>query len=279
MAEKRTDSGPTAQRSSPVRVFGLTFDRLTLRLSVGVALLVILPVSAGLYVFSKRQFDRRIEARRLAAAAENRVLEVALRHQMMERDPSLLTAVLREVASQPEVRDIMIVDHDGEVRIASREERVGERFAKDSPTCRVCHAIDPAERSRWVRVPEDRGEVLRTVQPIENRPECYRCHDRAERYNGMLLVDISLEALKGELSRDLTLMAVGGGILILLLLAGVGLLVRSLILRRLARVRRASRSIAAGNFSERVPIDGDDVITGLAVDFNEMVRSVNALVD
>jgi PAS domain S-box-containing protein len=68
-------------------------------------------------------------------------------------------------------------------------------------------------------------------------------------------------------------------LLVLLLLAGVGFLVRSMILTRLARVGRAARSIAAGNLSERVPAGGDDVISTLAVDFNNMAQSVSELID
>ena len=278
MAEKRGEPALAAIRPSSVRIFGLTIDRLTFRLAIGIAFLTIVPLAAGLYVLSQRQFERGIESRRQAAESENRILEVALRHRMIERDSSLMTAVLREVAAHPEVRDVMIVDHRGEVRIASRASRVGERFDRASPTCLVCHAKSPENRSRWVRFKDGRGEVLRTVQPIENRPECFSCHDPRSRFNGMLLLDISLVPLQAEMNRDLTHIAGGAGLLALLLLGSVGFLVRTLILKRLVRVGRAARSIAAGNFTERVPTEGDDLITSLARDFNEMVRSVSELI-
>ncbi len=261
-----------------VRVLGLTFDRLTFRLSVGIALLIVVPLAAGFYVLSRAQFERGIEMRRRAAESENRILEIALRHRMVERDPSLMTAVLREVAARPGVQNVMIVNHEGNVRIASQPSRVGERLDRDSPTCRVCHSKDPTERQRWVLFKERQGEVLRTVQPIENRPECYGCHDPKVRFNGMLILDTSLVELEGQSRRDLAGIGVGAGLLALLLFASVGLLVRFLILRRLARVGRAARSIAAGNLSERVPTEGDDIITTLAMDFNEMGRSVTALI-
>jgi PAS domain S-box-containing protein len=278
MKEKRGEPAPSAIRPSSVRIFGLTIDRLTFRLAIGIAFLTIVPLAAGLYVLSQRQFERGIQSRRQAAEAENRILEVALRHRMIERDSSLMTAVLREVAAHPEVRDVMIVDHSGEVRIASRESRVGERFDRTSPTCLVCHAKSPEKRSRWVRFKDEQGEVLRTVQPIENRPECHSCHDPRSRFNGMLLLDTSLVPLQAEMDRDLAGIAVGAGLVAFLLVAGLGFIVRTLILKRLVRFGRAARSIAAGNFNERVPTEGDDVITSLAKDFNEMVRSVSELI-
>lgn len=261
-----------------MRVFGIAFDRLTVRLAIGIAVLIVAPLGVGLYFVSQRQFDRGIAARQRAAESENRILEVALRHQMIDRDSSLMTAVLREVASHPEVRDVMIVDHEGEVRISSRASRVGEKLGRDSPTCLVCHAKDPVERDRWVRLGGATGDILRTVRPIENRPECHSCHGSKARFNGMLLLDISLDQLERELNRDLTSIAIGAAVLALLILSGVGLLVRTLILKRLAGVGGAARQIAAGNLSERVPVGGDDVITALATDFNEMARSVSRLV-
>lgn len=276
-------AGLTASRTSDrkprsVRILGLRFDSLTFRLVIGTAILVIVPLAAGLFFLSQRQFDRGLEARRRAAESENRILEVALRHRMVERDEALMTAILQEVAAHPEVRDIMIVNHDGEVRISSKTSRVGEQIDRDSPTCLVCHAKDPASRERWVLLKGGNEEILRTVQPIENRPECYRCHGAEARYNGMLLLDISLAQLQGQMDRDLAAILVGAVVLALLLLAGVGLLVRSLILKRLARVGRAARSIAAGNLTERVSESGEDVIAALAVDFNEMARSVSELI-
>lgn len=278
MAERKTKSGSDDRGRSSVRVLGLTFDRLTFRLACGIAALVILPLSAGLWSLSTSHFDRGIEARRQAAESENRILEVALRHQMMERDNSLVTAVLREVAAHPEVQNVMIVNHDGEVRISSRPERVGERLGRDSPTCLVCHSKDPATRERWVRLEEGSGEVLRTVRPIENKPECHGCHDPKERFNGMLLLDVSLDQMQAELNRDLAWIAVGAALLAILVLGGIVVLVRVLILRRLARVGGATRAVAAGNLSERVPTEGGDVIASLAADFNAMARSVSDLV-
>jgi PAS domain S-box-containing protein len=173
----------------------------------------------------------------------------------------------------------MIVDHDGEVRISSGRSLIGEKMPKDSPTCLVCHRKGPTSRERWILLEDHDGGVLRTVQPIENRPECHGCHDPGERYNGMLLLDTSLAELEAELARDRTGILMGSALVALLLLSGVGFLVRSMILKRLARVGRGARSIAAGDLSERVPAEGDDVISALACDFNEMARSIAKLIN
>ena len=47
-------------------------DRLTARLAVGVSVLVVVPLAAGLFVLSRYHFDQTLAARRAAAELENR---------------------------------------------------------------------------------------------------------------------------------------------------------------------------------------------------------------
>lgn len=257
---------------------GPLVDRLTLRLALGTTVLVVLLLAAGLYVVSSQHYRRSIEARKQAAESQNQVLEVALRHQMPKKDKSLINKVLGEVASQPGVRDALIVDHDGVVQFSGRPEQVGQKISRDSPTCQVCHGEDPAYRERSVVIDAADGQFLRSVLPIENRPECHKCHNPAQRINGMLLMDVSLAEVQQRVESDQGWMATGTAALAGLLLLGVGISVRQLALVRLARLGKAARSIAAGKLSERVVVDGNDTITELGMDFNNMAGAVESLV-
>lgn len=255
-------------------------NRLALRLAVGITVPVIGLLAAGLYALSEHHFHHTVEARRRAAELQNRLLEAALRHQMIESksaDKSLIAAVLREIGSQPEVRNAMILDHNGVVRLSSRPELVGEQVPRDSATCLVCHRKQPSERNRWAVLDLPGGDVLRSVQPIENRPECYGCHVPEERLNGILILDVSLGELRGELARDRRWMVAGTAALAFLLLASVGLIVRRLVLVRLAKLSATARSIAGGNLTKRAEVRGDDTITRLAIDFNNMANAVLGL--
>jgi len=247
-------------------------NRLTLRLSLAITALVTSLLGVGLYALSEHHFNRMVEGRRRAAELQNRILEAALRHQMLEKRAhgSLIPTILHEVGSQPEVQGVMILDHDGVVRQASREELVGERFSRESAACLVCHRIAPAERNRWAVLDLPGGEVLRSVQPIENRRECYGCHSPEKRLNGILILDVSLASVQAQISQDRRWMVAGTAALGFLLLVSIGLIVRRLILRRLTKLGETARSIATGNLAERAEVSGDDTIAGLAAEFNEM---------
>jgi PAS domain S-box-containing protein len=255
-------------------------NRLTLRLALAIAALVTSLLAIGLYVLSAHHFSAMVEGRRHAAELQNRILEAALRHQMLENRSkgSLIATILREVGSQPEVQNVMILDHEGIIRQSSRQELVGQQVPRDSEACMVCHRKAPAERNRWAVLDLPGGEVLRSVQPIENRPECHSCHTPEKRLNGILILDVSLAGLRAQLGRDRRWMVAATTTLGLLLLASVGLIVRRLILVRLANLGHAARSITAGDLTKRAAVGGDDAITELAMDFNNMADAVLGLV-
>ncbi len=254
-------------------------DRLTTRLAVGLSLMVAFPLAAGLYLLSLYQYEQSVSTRRVAAELENRILETSLRHQMLTRDRRLMTQILEEVGRHPEVRRAMVLDHNGVVRLSSRDAEVGLRMSRDSPTCGVCHSKNPDDRARWVLLDEDGTDVLRTVEPIVNGPECHQCHNPATKYNGMLILDISLAPMQAQVRGGLWQMALGTAVLIFVLLLGTGLLVRQQVLLRLNRLGRTARNIAAGALGDRADTAGGDVIASLGSDFNTMADATSALIN
>lgn len=253
-------------------------ERLTARLAIGITLLVIVPLALGLYLFSRYEYEHTIAARRAVAELENRMLEAALRHQMITRDSGLMAEILREVGRQPEMRRAMVLDHDGVIRLSSHDDEVGARLSADSPTCLVCHTQTPEARPRSVIISDAGTEVLRSVLPIANRPECHQCHGSVKKLNGILILDISLAPIQDQLRANINRMGMATTALTLMLLFGVGVLVRHDILIRLTQLGRTARSIASGAINERAEVVGDDVIATLARDFNSMADSTSSLI-
>ena len=61
-----------------------------------------------------------------------------------------------------------------------------------------------------------------------------------------------------------------------LIFMALGFLMDRLVLRRLAQVQAGTRQLAASNAHVRVPVDGNDELTELARDFNQMADEVSA---
>ena len=253
-------------------------ERLTARLAIGITLLVIVPLALGLYLLSRYEYEHTITARRVAADLENRMIEVALRHQMITRDSGLMTEILREVGRQPEVLRAMVLDHNGVIRLSSQESEVGARLSANSPTCLICHTQTPEARPQSVIFRDAGTDVLRSVLPIANRSECHQCHGIVKKLNGILILDVSLAPIQKELRANINRMAMATTALALMLLLGVGVLVHHHILIRLTRLGRTARSIASGAINERAEVAGDDVIATLARDFNSMADATSSLI-
>lgn len=253
-------------------------ERLTVRLACGLTLLIVISLTASLYLLSRLHYDQIVTSRRGAAELENRMLEAALRHQMLRRDLQLMTEILREVGKEPGVIRAMVIDHLGMVKLSSRDNEVGVELSRNSPTCLVCHAKTAQSRQRWAVLREGDADVLRSVLPVLNRPECHRCHDASSRMNGMIVLDVALAPVQEQFRRDVALLGIGTAGVTLLMLGGVGLQIRRLVLARLARLRQAARAIAGGDLAQRADTGGGDVIASLAIDFNAMADSTSKLV-
>ncbi len=255
----------------------LSVDWLLLRLIAGVALVVIGPLALGLYLLSQLQFEHAVDAERRSAAFQARMLEVMLRHEMIENDRAQIERLLEEIALSPDVQEVMILDHDGVVRMASDASRLGQVIAKDSATCKVCHGKRAHDRREWLLLDEESGPLIRSMRPIWNREACHRCHDPENRINGVLILDLSMAGPQAQLATDRAWILAGTSIVAGVLLCGLGLLFRRVVLNRLYRLGDTARGIAAGELSQRATVDADDLIGELATDFNSMADSVTRL--
>ena len=198
-----------------------------------------------------------LKGARATALAEGDLIRVALEHQMIENDRTLIAKMMESFRKQSWVERLVLLDRAG----AERELQV------------------PADQAGSSRVIEARkGEVLRTVVPIRNRAECYGCHDPSHKINGVLILDYRTAELSQEMAHDLGWMVGGTAAITLLLVGAIGVVIRVAVLRRLQRFETAARQIAGGDLEKRVPAGGSDTISWLAREFNTMADSVTGLV-
>jgi PAS domain S-box-containing protein len=251
---------------------------MTVGLAVGVTAAVVVACTAAAYVYSQHHFRSLLENARAGALAQGELIRVALEHQMMENDRTLIANMVERFRSQARLEQLAILDRNGVERFASGARLDPAEFAIDSPTCQACHRYPPEQRGD-TRIVETRGgAILRTVVPIHNRPACYRCHDSARKINGILILDYNAGEVHAAMTRDLRWMVAGAGALALVLVGAVVVVVRVSVLRRLQRFETTARLISAGDLERRVPAEGSDTISWLAREFNTMADSVTGLV-
>ncbi|HEY3355045.1 MAG TPA: ATP-binding protein [Polyangia bacterium] len=255
----------------------LRLSNMAVGLTLGVSAVVVAAFSVGAYVYSTYHYGRMLEAGRASAQSEAEIIRVALEHQMVARDRSMIDRMVASFGADPSVSAVRILDHAGQVVYSSLPAGADPDLAGDGRTCRSCHDQPPEHRARSRVVDTDRGQILRIVTPLRNRPECHGCHGPTRRINGVLIVDVNAGAMRRGLHRDLGRMILLSGLLALVVMGGVAATIRVAILRRLRRFAPVARAIAAGDLERRLPVEGDDTLTWLAVEFNTLADAVTGL--
>jgi PAS domain S-box-containing protein len=255
-----------------------SFTGTTLILAAGVTAAVVLACAGGAYLFSRHHMRSLLETARATALAEGDLIRVALEHQMIENDRTLLAKMIESFRRQARVERLVLLDRMGAERYPAAGSGPDSELLIGSPTCQACHRY-PADQRGSSRVIETRGgQVLRTVIPIRNRAECFGCHDPRYKINGILILDYRTDQLKEAMAHDLGWLVGGTAAITLLLVGAIGLIIRVAVLRRLQRFETTARQIASGDLQQRVPSDGSDTISWLAREFNAMADSVTGLV-
>ena len=251
---------------------------MTVVLALGITVVVVIACAAASYIYSVHHFQSLLETARNTALAEGDLIRVALEHEMIENDRTLIASMIESFGKQARVEQLILLDRNGVERYSSKPGTVGNSLRIDSPTCQVCHR-DPPDRRVTSRVIETRGgEILRTVVPIRNREECHRCHDPQQKINGILILDYNAGEVRAAMTRDLRWMVAGAGALTFVIVGTILLLIRFSVLRRLNRFETTARLISQGDLERRVPSEGSDTLAWLGREFNAMADSVAGLV-
>ncbi len=255
----------------------LQLSRMAVILTLGVAGVVVGAFSIGAYINSSKLYDEVIDASRANAEAQAETIRIALEHQMLLKDRTVIDSMVRSFASDPLVNAVMILDWRGELKYTSQTEGPEPQLSIESETCQACHRKPAEERDRSTLIDTQQGEVLRIATPIRNRKQCHSCHSAKRRMNGLLLVDMKVGELKRRLDADVRRMVIISAILALVAMAGISLIIRIAFLRRLNRFEKVARAIASGDFDKRLPVRGDDTLAWFARQFNSLTDAVTKL--
>ncbi len=253
--------------------------RRSLRAKVAIGFLVPLALLLGL--FSTIQYIRHQEAHEqalaLLAGQTSQAVESSLREEMRNRNLEGLQNTANAIGRGSAIRDLSVLDLTGRVAISAQQENVGQVLDNSDPTCQPCHRLPAEERPSSVIVTLPTGErIFRSMNPIENLPECYGCHDPSQRLNGLLLIDISMDLLHDPLSIDLREHFLWPIATIAAVLISASFVLGRWVIRPLQETARALARFAAGSRDLQVRVESPDEVGQVGAAFNIMARQVQA---
>ena len=222
-------------------------------------------------------YQGQLERERSQVSSQvNRLLQVSLENAMVKRDIPGLTEIVRRLGQDEQVTGVMIVNPLGEVRFSSDPSMIGHKFnmARDE-TCKDCHQAGGVTESLTRFTLDEQGrEVLRSVNPVYNKPICQSCHGALSDHpiNGILFVDYNGHDIKKEAFHGSLVMVGSGGLVVLLTLLGAWWMINRHILVPVARISKTARIFSNGQLDARVSLEGQDELAELGGSFDTMAE-------
>ena len=229
-------------------------------------------LSVAMLVLVASLYQHQLSQERSQASWEiNRLLQAALENAMLKRDLPGLREVIKRLGAQEGVRSAMILAPDGEVRFASDSFLLGQHFPLPAE----------ADSQSTLFTRDFRGrDVMRSINPVRNKPECAGCHDTPEAHpvNGVLVVDYDAAPIRHKAVISAATLGGMGLLLLVLTLLGSTWFFRRHILSPVSQLASASRALSDGRLDTRVNLQGQDELAHLGATFNNMAANLQELI-
>jgi len=210
-------------------------------------------------------YQSELSRERAQAAKEvNFLLQSSLENAMLKRDLNGLISIVTSLGNQSNIKSVMIANPAGRVRFSSHPELMDLILG---------NKLRQLTQPQTFFIQDEFGnEVLRSINPVHNKPQCKECHKSVETnpINGILVVDYNASSIKHKV-RNTTLVLMGAGALIVIInLVGGWLFIRRFILLPVESLSNASKSLGDGRLDTRVLVTGHNELSELAHRFNSM---------
>lgn len=255
-------------------------SRLSRKVLAGLAAGLVLASLVFLFLFIQTYRTQLGIERGFASDQVNRLFQVSLENAMLKRDLPGLQEIITRLGQQPGIVSVRIINPSREVRFSSDPSVLGRTMSDAELGCEGCEtaaAMPPAASTQMVDL-ADGKQVLRSVHPIHNKPECKGCHGEASArpVNGTLVVDHDVTGIKTEALRAAGLMSGAGLLVVLMGMTTAWLVLRKQVLKPILALDTASRTLASGDLSMRVApeLNRDDELVDLFKSFNSMADTI-----
>jgi two-component system, NtrC family, sensor kinase len=248
-----------------------------LMVSIFIAMLYIF---ALLGYFIIRLHRKHLEAAALVSAEQqSEVLRRSASHYMLNNDRNGLYEMMANMADQPGIVRVRIMNSEGVISYSTLPSEVGGAVNKDAEACYGCHEqskplalLKRSDRFRVYR--NDKSRVLGVITPIENQPACSNAachaHPASVQILGVLDTNLSLEKVDVSLAQERGAMLTYTGIALLLVVFLSGVFIWFVVRNPLRGLKAGTVRVAKGELGFHIPVRSNDEIGDLATSFNQM---------
>jgi len=243
-------------------------------------LLAGLAVFALLGYLSTRLHRKHLEEAALVSAEQqSEVLRRSASHYMLNNDRNGLYEVMANMADQPGIVRVRILNSEGVISYSSLPSEVGGTVNKDAESCYACHEqskpLARLKRTDRFRVYHNgNSRVLGVITPIENQASCANAachaHPASVQILGVLDTNLSLDKVDASLAGERRTMLAYTGVALMLVVILSGLFIWLVVRNPLRALQAGTKRVAKGELGVQIPVHSNDEIGDLAQSFNSM---------
>ncbi len=230
--------------------------------------------------FSVRLHRKHLEAAALVSAEQqSEVLRRSAVRYMLRNDRVGLYEMMINMADQPGVVRVRIMNPEGVISYSTSAAEVGNSVDKSAEACYGCHAqsqaltlLNRSDRFRVYRAETSR--VLGVITPIENQPACSNAachaHPASSQVLGVLDTDLSLAKVDESLAQDGRTMFTYTAVAMIAVISLSGLFVWLVVHNPLRTLKTGTERVTSGALGLQIPVGSHDEVGDLARSFNAM---------
>jgi class 3 adenylate cyclase/HAMP domain-containing protein len=264
--------------------------RSRLAVKIEVLIIVVLVVGFGLstIISIQRESSLLVEQNMLAARRLTATLVASIEGAMLQERPDVTRTVIQELRQNSPVEEFTVyrrtgveaftdlstaMEVDKNAGLAPDVMKNIQKMARPAGPAMTGPMFDRAiETLTTQEALETRGTAryFTLHTPIQNQEKCQGCHGSDHKVRAVVRVATSMEPVFAEVARHRNRQLAIGALTILVAGTVLGLAMRRIVLRPVARLATAARQVGAGDFAARVPAIGGDELGQLGTAFNDM---------
>jgi signal transduction histidine kinase len=252
------------------------FHSLRFKITAGIALPLLVILGAFSVLQYARQRDLLLSNLDRATTNLGNVIVGSLQHAMLSQDLPEIQGIMENIGKQQGIRAVFLMNKRGEIRFTSQLQDLSRQLEPTDPGCVECHGPNAGSHSSGIIFANAAGERLfRNCKPIVNQSECQACHSPQDRFNGVLVTDLSMQSVDELLAADLRTNVLLSSAVILATILVLNALMSRMVVTKLERLVEAIKAFSSGHTPYAVRIQSADEIGELAESFRRMASQVS----
>ncbi|HUI83156.1 MAG TPA: ATP-binding protein [Candidatus Binatia bacterium] len=246
-----------------------------------ISIFVVLIIIFGLLGYFTIQDQRKHldEAALVSAEQQSEVLRRSASRYMLRNDRIGLYEMMLNMADQPGMVRVRILNPQGLVSYSTDPKEVGAMVDKSAEACYGCHEkskplarLNRSDRFRVYRA--DGSRVLGVITPIENEPACSNAachaHPRGQQILGVLDTNLSLAKVDQGLRRESRELLAYMAVALIAVLFLSWLFIWKVVRNPLRELEVGTQRLASGKLGYQITVHSRDEAGELAQSFNDM---------